>query len=305
MIKIAILAPTGQVGFELVRSLSVLGEVFAIGRQNVDFRDLLRLSQMIDGIRPNVIVNAAAYTAVDKAESEQEQAFAINEQLPLTLAQLANKHQALLVHYSTDYVYPGTGDAPWCESDKTGPLSIYGQSKLAGDQAITSHCQKYLIFRTSWVYAARGNNFMKTMLKLAQSREELKIVGDQFGSPTSARLIAQTSVLVIQKMLQKGGQMYELNGIYHLASSGYTTWHGFANEIFNLAYQADIKLMLKPESVISISTEEYPTPAKRPKNSRLNVDKIEQTFNLTMPNWQTQLRLTFAEWLDCHNGVQL
>ena len=298
MAKFVLLAPTGQVGFELSRALATMGDVVAIGRQNIDFSNLETLSAMIKTISPDVIVNAAAYTMVDKAETDQEQAFLINEQLPLVLAKIANEKNALLVHYSTDYVYPGDGDSPWVESDKTAPLSVYGQSKLAGDCAIIEHCKKYLIFRTSWVYASRGNNFMKTMMKLAQSRDMLNVVNDQFGAPTPARLIAQVSALAIQKMLQKSDDMDKLSGVYHLAPAGFTNWYGFADEIFALVRKANIELMLKAENFKGISTEEYPTPAKRPKNSRLDVTKLETTFGLMMPSWQSQLHLTFAEWLE-------
>lgn len=298
MAKFVLLAPTGQVGFELSRALAPIGDVVAIGRQNIDFSNLETLSAMIKTISPDVIINAAAYTMVDKAETDQEQAFLINEQLPLVLAKIANEKNALLVHYSTDYVYPGDGDSPWVESDKTAPLSVYGQSKLAGDCAIIEHCKKYLIFRTSWVYASRGNNFMKTMMKLAQSRDMLNVVNDQFGAPTPARLIAQVSVLAIQKMLQKNDDMDKLSGVYHLAPAGFTNWYGFADEIFALARKANIELMLKAENFKGISTEEYPTPAKRPKNSRLDITKLETTFGLVMPSWQSQLQLTFAEWLE-------
>ena len=298
MAKFVLLAPTGQVGFELSRALVPIGDVVAIGRQNIDFSNLETLSAMIKIISPDVIVNAAAYTMVDKAETDQEQAFLINEQLPLALAKIANEKNALLVHYSTDYVYPGDGDSPWVESDKTAPLSVYGQSKLAGDCAIIEHCKKYLIFRTSWVYASRGNNFMKTMVKLAQSRDMLNVVNDQFGAPTPARLIAQVSALAIQKMLQKSDDMDKLSGVYHLAPAGFTNWYGFADEIFALARKANIELMLKAENFKGISTEEYPTPAKRPKNSRLDITKLETTFGLVMPSWQSQLHLTFAEWLE-------
>lgn len=298
MKKYVLLAPTGQVGFELARSLSPLGAVITIGRQAVDFSDLEALTEMIEAANPDVIVNAAAYTAVDKAESDHEQAYLINEQLPLVLAKIANKRNALLVHYSTDYVYPGDGDQPWVESDQTAPLSIYGRSKLAGDQAIMTHCDRYLIFRTSWVYAARGNNFMKTMIRLAQNRESLNVVGDQVGAPTPARLIAQVSTLAIQTMLANTVNGKQLSGIYHLAPRGYTTWYEFANEIFALARQNNMELMLKSENFHCISTEEYPTPAMRPKNSRLCVEKIEQVFGFVMPSWQEQLQLTFAEWLE-------
>lgn len=297
MTVFVVLAPKGQVGFELVRTLSPLGEVVAIGRQDIDFSNLSALTNMITNLNPDVIVNAAAYTMVDKAETDQVQAFLLNEHLPLALAKIADKQNALLVHYSTDYVYPGNGEKPWLESDKTSPLSIYGKSKLAGDVAIMTYCRNYLIFRTSWVYASRGNNFMKTMIKLAQDREMLKVVNDQFGAPTPARLIAQTSALVIQCFL-RDSSIEKLSGIYHLATAGCTNWHGFASEIFTLACKANVDLVLKPEKLYAISTEEYPTPAKRPKNSRLDIAKIEDSFGLVMPSWQSQLQLTFSEWLE-------
>lgn len=297
MTVFVVLAPKGQVGFELVRALSPLGKVVAIGRQDIDFSNLSALADMITNLNPDVIVNAAAYTMVDKAETDQVQAFLLNEHLPLVLAKIADKQNALLVHYSTDYVYSGHGEKPWLESDETSPLSIYGKSKLAGDVAIMTHCKNYLIFRTSWVYASRGNNFMKTMMKLAQDREVLKVVGDQFGAPTPARLIAQTSALAIQCVL-RDNSIAKLSGVYHLAAAGYTSWCGFANEIFALARKANISLALKSEKLFAISTEEYPTPAKRPKNSRLDVSKIENSFGLVMPNWQSQLQLTFLEWLE-------
>ncbi|STZ62912.1 dTDP-4-dehydrorhamnose reductase [Moraxella lacunata] len=295
MKKIVVLAPTGQVGFELVRALSPIGEVVAIGRKEVDFSNLDELSERLLAIKPDVIVNAAAYTAVDKAESEPEQAFLINEKLPLTLATIVHKQNALLVHYSSDYVYKGDGEKFWQEDDPVAPLSVYGQSKLAGDNAIIENCQNYLIFRTSWVYAARGHNFMKTMIKLAQSKESLSVVNDQIGSPTPARLIADVSAIAIVKMLASQNKA-KLSGVYHLAPQGTTSWYGYADEIFRVARNAGVDLALKDENFHGIPTESYPTPAKRPKNSRLNVSKLEQTFDLTMPTWQNQLQLTFDEW---------
>lgn len=295
MKKIVVLAPTGQVGFELVRALSPIGEVVAIGRKEVDFSNLDELSERLLVIKPDVIVNAAAYTAVDKAESEPEQAFLINEKLPLTLATIVHKQNALLVHYSSDYVYKGDGENLWQENDPVAPLSVYGQSKLAGDNAIMENCQNYLIFRTSWVYAARGHNFMKTMIKLAQSKESLGVVNDQIGSPTPARLIADVSAIAIVKMLASQNKA-KLSGVYHLAPQGTTSWYGYAGEIFRVARNAGVDLALKDENFHGIPTESYPTPAKRPKNSRLNVSKLEQTFDLTMPTWQNQLQLTFDEW---------
>lgn len=297
MKKIVLLSSTGQVGFELVRSLGVLGDVSVINRHDVDFVNTKTLCNIVARLSPDVIVNAAAYTAVDKAETESELADKINHQLPRQLAQVANDAGALLVHYSSDYVYPGDGDTPWLEDDTTGPLSTYGDSKLAGDMAIEELSQHYLIFRTSWVYAARGNNFMQTMIKLASQREALSVVSDQYGAPTPARLIAQVSALAIEKYF-KDKENKQLNGIYHLAPTGVTTWYGFAETIFDILESKAIKLALNRDKFIAIPTQDYPTPAARPKNSRLNVDKIQSVFGVSLPKWDTQLVLTIEEYLE-------
>lgn len=294
MTVIVLLAPTGQVGFELARSLSVLGQLHCISRADVDFADTATLQKKVAALQPSVIVNAAAWTAVDKAETETEGAFLLNSALPKALAQVAQQQDAWLVHYSSDYVYPGTGTKPWHEDDHTAPLSVYGASKLAGDIAVQQGCDKHLIFRTSWVYAARGNNFMRTMLKLALSRDALKVVADQVGAPTPARLIAQVSCLALQQALQRGA---EVSGIYHLAPQGETSWYAFANAIFSIARQRAVVLALKPEMFIAIGTADYPTPAARPANSRLCLNKLEQTFNIQLPDWQSQLALTLDELL--------
>lgn len=292
MRNIVLLAPNGQVGFELARSLAPLGQVHCISRAEVDFNNIDALITLITQYQPNVIVNAAAYTAVDKAETEHDACYRLNANLPAALARLAQQMSAWLVHYSTDYVYPGTGTVAWQETDVTAPLSVYGASKLAGDNAIEQHCTKHLIFRTSWVYAARGNNFMRTMLKLAASRDNLNVVADQIGAPTPARLIAQTTALALYQTLQQGDK---LSGVYHLATKGETSWHGFASEIFSLARNKGLPMLLKPELFNAIASSGYPTPAKRPENSRLSLSKIEHTFALQLPDWQSQLALTLNE----------
>lgn len=297
--NIVLLAPNGQVGFELKRSLAALGQVRCLSRADVDFADTQSTIAKVTALQPHIIVNAAAWTAVDKAETESAAAYQLNAVLPMALAQLANQRQCWLVHYSTDYVYPGDGDQPWQENDSTGPLSVYGASKLAGDHAIQQHCANYLIFRTSWVYAARGNNFMKTMLKLAQQRESLSVVADQFGAPTPARLIANVTALAL---LQALGSNTNHSGLYHLAAAGVTSWYQFADAIFALARQANMPLKLQSAGFNPISTSEYPTPAKRPANSRLSLSKIETQFGLTMPHWQTELEHTFEEYR-CYLGV--
>lgn len=295
MAVIVLLGPTGQVGFELARSLAPLGHLHCLSRANVDFSDTAAVKHKVAALQPDVIVNAAAWTAVDKAETQSEAAYLLNAALPEALAQIAQQHDAWLVHYSSDYVYPGTGTKPWQEDSQTAPLSVYGASKLAGDIAIQQHCIKHLIFRTSWVYAARGNNFMRTMLKLALSREALKVVADQVGAPTPARLIAQVSSLALQQALQRGA---EVSGIYHLAPQGETSWYGFANAIFALARQQGLALQLQTEKFEAITTSQYPTPATRPANSRLSLEKIEQTFGMQMPDWNSQLELTIEELLN-------
>lgn len=299
--KIALLAPTGQVGFELNRQLQSFGEVVTVTRENVDFLDLEAIYHHIDKICPDIIVNAAAYTAVDKAESDKANAFTLNRDLPRVLAELSIAHDAWLVHYSSDYVYPGNGSIPWIESDSTGPLNVYGQSKLEGDLAIERIASKYLIFRTSWVYAARGNNFLLSMLKLGKERDSLDIVNDQIGAPTSASLIATVSTLCLQKaIILDSAQSF--SGIYHLASKGHTNWYNFATKIFDEARARGLNLTLRKSGLAQISSTEYPTPAKRPQNSRLNLNKIETKFGVIMPTWESQLSLTIEELLDANSG---
>lgn len=308
MKKIILLAPTGQVGFELNRQLQPLGQIITIGRADLDFTNQSAVYDYISVLSPDVIVNAAAYTAVDKAESDCENAFAINRDLPQTLAKLSKAHDAWLVHYSTDYVYPGDGETPWEENSVNAPVNLYGQSKLEGDIAIANIAQKYLIFRTSWVYAARGNNFLLSMLKLGKDRDHLNIVNDQIGAPTPARLIAGVSVLCLQQVLNMHNANNtsinnsmthnEYSGIYHLAAKGYTSWYGFADKIFSEVRANNIELALNVDGLGGIATEAYPTPAKRPKNSRLNLTKIEKTFSIVMPSWQSQVVLTLVETLE-------
>lgn len=298
MQTIVLLAPNGQVGFEVARAVAPLGKLYTLSRSDVDFADTQAVVAKVAALSPTLIINAAAWTAVDKAETEQVACHLINVALPAALATLAKQCNAWLVHYSSDYVYPGNGSTPWQETDTTGPLSVYGQSKLDGDLAVSENTDKYLIFRTSWVYAARGNNFMRTMLKLAQNREALNVVADQIGAPTPARLIAQVTVLAIQQVWLKqaaSDSAIQYAGVYHLAPQGYCSWYDFAAEIFSLARSNGMPLALKPDQFKPITTADYPTPAARPANSRLNLSKLEQTFNLQLPSWQQQLALTFAE----------
>ena len=279
---ILLLGKTGQAGFELHRTLSPLGLIIAPGRQELDLTNEQAVDNYLAQTKPNLIVNSAAWTAVDAAETQQAGAQRLNADLPAQLARYAAANNARLVHYSSDYVYPGTGTAPWQETSTTGPLSVYGQTKLEGDEAIQKSGADHIIFRTSWVYGTRGNNFMKTMLRLAESKTELSIVADQIGAPTPARLIAQVTALAIHSKLE--------SGLYHLAPTGETSWQGFAKEIFCLTG--------KNTTANPIPTSDYPTPAKRPLNSRMDVTNLQQALNIQLPDWQSQLALTLNEYLE-------
>ena len=283
--KILLLGKNGQVGWELQRSLSVLGELIALDRHSEPCGDLgqpERLAQTVRSLRPDVIVNAAAHTAVDKAESEAELARTLNATAPAALAQAAFETGAWLVHYSTDYVFDGSGNRPWVEGDATGPLGVYGQTKLEGEQAIAASGCKHLIFRTSWVYAARGGNFAKTMLRLAQERERLTVINDQHGAPTGADLIADVTAHAIRTAWQRP----QLSGLYHLVAGGETTWHGYASHAIARARELRPELAWKVGEVAPVPTSAFPTPARRPLNSRLNTSKLQQAFGLVLPHWQ-------------------
>jgi len=282
--NILLLGKTGQTGFELQRTLSPLGPITAPGRAELDLTSEQAVTDYLAQTRPDLIANAAAWTAVDAAEEHQAEAERLNAGLPQQLAEYAAGNNARLVHYSSDYVYPGTGTTPWQEASPTGPLSVYGQTKLQGDEAIRQSGADHLIFRTSWVYSARGNNFMKTMLRLAESKPELNIVADQIGAPTPARLIAQVTALAVHSKLT--------TGLYHLAPTGETSWQGFAREIFRLAG--------KNTKANPIPTSDYPTPARRPLNSRMDLTKLENALNIQLPDWQSQLALTLNEYLKEH-----
>ena len=292
--KILLLGKNGQVGWELQRSLAPLGELIALAREEADLEDLNGLRQCIQQHKPDVIVNAGAYTAVDKAESEPEKAKRINAEAAGVMAEEAQKIQAWLIHYSTDYVFDGTKNTPYKVEDPTNPLSVYGKTKLEGEEQIRQHSPKHLIFRTSWVYAARGNNFAKTMLRLASEREALSVVADQIGAPTSAELIADVTALAIYRIsTQQNAEA--LSGTYHLVASGETSWHGYAQYVLELAKEKGIALKVEPKNVQAINTEDYPTPAARPKNSRLNTQSLTDTFNIVLPDWRYHVKRMIEE----------
>ena len=288
--KILLFGKNGQVGWELNRSLQPLGEIVALGRDEADFSNPEDLRKHVKEIKPDVIVNAVAYTAVDKAEEEEDLATVINGVAPSVLAEEALKNKLLLVHYSTDYVFDGTKSTPYVEADKPDPINVYGRTKLAGEVAIQSSGCDYLIFRTSWVYASRGDNFLLTILKLAKQGEMLNVVADQIGSPTSARLIAETTTLCLHQAIKEKQTGSFSSDLYHLTTSGFTSWHGFANEIVGIANKVlDIRLKIK--DIKEIPTTDYPTPANRPMNSQLSLLKLERVFNVKMPNWHQALSL--------------
>jgi dTDP-4-dehydrorhamnose reductase len=284
---ILLLGKDGQVGWQLQRSLAPHGPVVACGRAECDLGDLDQLRRVLREVQPSVIVNAAAYTAVDKAEAEPELAQRINAEAPAILAAEAAATGALLVHYSTDYVYDGSKATPWVESDPTGPVSVYGRSKLAGEEAIRAVGCRSLIFRTSWVFGARGGNFVKTILRLAREKEALNVVDDQVGSPTPAALIATVTGVALA-MLQRGALLETGESrLYHLAAARPVSWHEFATTIVGLAgAMPGFDLRLTPAAIKAIGTVEYPTPARRPANSRLDCSLLENDFGLQMPDWQ-------------------
>lgn len=296
--RILLLGKNGQVGWELQRSLAPLGQVLALDSKSRDYcgdlNDLQGLAATVQRFAPEVIVNAAAYTAVDKAESAPDQALRVNAEAPAVLATEARKLNALLVHYSTDYVFDGQGDTPWQESDPVGPLSVYGATKLQGEQAIQASGCAHLILRTSWVYAARGNNFAKTMLRLAAERDSLNVIDDQFGAPTGADLLADVTAHAIRAIRLNP----QLQGIYHLAAAGETTWHRYACFVLEQAQAAGVVLKVPSASVGAITTAAYPTPAKRPGNSRLNTQKLQNAFSLRLPEWQDGVARMLKEILE-------
>ena len=292
--KILLFGRNGQLGWELNRSLQPLGEIVVLDIEEVDFSEPESLRKIVQAEAPDIICNAVAYTAVDKAEADEALAMAINGTAPGVLAEEALKQGALLVHYSTDYVFDGTKTSPYVETDEPNPINAYGRTKLAGELAVKSSGCDYLILRTSWVYASRANNFLLTMLKLAQEREELSIVADQIGAPTSARLIADVSLICIQQALKERLVGIFTSDLYHLTASGQTSWHGFTEEIAKLASD-NLNLPLAIKSIKAIPTSEYPTPAKRPMNSQLALTRLESIFGLTMPTWQDSLRRCMEE----------
>lgn len=295
--KILVFGKAGQVGWELERSLAVLGEVVVLGSRSADycgnFENLAGIAESVRSIKPDVIVNAAAKTAVDKVESEYDAAHIVNALAPEVLAKEAKKLGALFVHYSTDYVFDGAGEAQWVEDDATNPLSVYGKTKLEAEQLIEAVGGKYLIFRTSWVYAGRGRNFAKTMFKLGKERDQLQVIADQIGAPTGAELIADVTAHAIPKAMTK-----DVSGIYHLTPTGEVSWHGYASFVLDYCRGAGVDFKVTPSAVLPVPSSSYSTAAQRPLNSRLNTEKLQSTFNINLPHWHDGVIHMLDEFLE-------
>lgn len=296
--KILLFGKNGQAGWELQRSLAPLGELIAVDFDSQDFcgdfTNLDGIAQTVRTVSPDVIVNAAAHTAVDKAEDEPERVRVINAIAPATLAGEAGKLGAWLVHYSTDYVFDGSGSKPWVETDPTGPLNVYGRTKLEAENAISASGCRHLIFRTSWVFAERGGNFAKTMLRLAQERDRLTIIDDQIGAPTGADLLADITAHAIRTAVKRPN----VSGLYHLVAAGETSWYGYARFVLNFARQAGVRLEVAQENILPVPASAFPSPATRPKNSRLDTEKLQSTFDLSLPSWQTGVARMLTETLE-------
>lgn len=295
--KILLFGKNGQVGWELQRSLAPLGELIALNSTSEGFcgnlSDLAGIKQTIRKVAPDIIVNAAAYTAVDKAEDETELAHILNAQAPGILAQEAKQLNAWLIHYSTDYVFNGSGDQPHLETDVTDPLNVYGKTKREGENNIIASGCSHLIFRTSWVYAAHGNNFIKTILRLAQQRDKLTIINDQIGAPTGAELIADITADALLSLKHQPN----VSGLYHLTAKGYTSWYEFAGFILEHARRTNFPLKTQSDALLPIASVDFPLPAERPLNSRLSTYKLEKIFALSLPAWQAGVSRTLTEVL--------
>lgn len=297
--KILLFGKDGQVGWELQRSLAPLGELVALGRDSQlcgDFTDLDGLARTVRVVAPDIIVNAAAYTAVDQAQSEPGLARTINTLAPAVLAQEAKRCGAWLIHYSTDYVFDGSGTKVWRETDPTAPLNVYGISKRDGEQAILASACRHIILRTSWVYGARGANFAKTMLRLAQQRDSLSVINDQIGAPTGADLLADVTAHVAAYVVNAG--LPDLSGLYHLVASGQTSWYDYASFLIDFARKAGVEIKVAPQAIMPVASSFFPTAAARPHNSRLATDKLQNTFGLKLPEWQIGVTRMLTEILE-------
>jgi dTDP-4-dehydrorhamnose reductase len=290
--KILLAGSNGQVGFELNKKLSALGEVIATDREELDLTDPDAIKKIIDQTRPDIIINPAAYTAVDKAESEPDLAYQINVTAPKILASMAAELDIPLVHFSTDYVFDGLNKEAYVETDQTNPQSVYGKTKCEGEEKIRTH-EKHIILRTSWVFGVHGNNFLKTMLRLFKEKDSLNIVGDQWGSPASATILADVTFKIVDTIFKN--KNFNNYGTYHVTNEGETNWHQYASLIASELIKLNVKIKCEPDQIRPILTSEYPTAAKRPLNSRLNTDKLKKTFMLELPHWESEVKRVLKE----------
>jgi dTDP-4-dehydrorhamnose reductase len=290
--KILLTGSNGQVGFELQKKLSLLGEVIATDREELDLTDPDAIKKFIDQTKPDIIINPAAYTAVDKAESEPEIAHLMNVSAPEVLASMAAELDIPLVHFSTDYVFDGLKKEAYVETDKTNPQSVYGKTKCEGEEKVRTH-EKHIILRTSWVFGVHGNNFLKTMLRLIQEKDSLNIVGDQWGSPASASMLSDVTFKIVDTIFKN--KNFNDYGTYHVTSDGETNWFEYASLIASELIKLNTKIKCGPDEIRPILTSEYPTAAKRPLNSRLNTDKLKKTFVLELPHWESEVKKVLRE----------
>lgn len=297
-LKILVTGKNGQVGYELQRSLSSLGEVVAVDVEDCDLTDTAAVVSLVEKVKPALIVNPAAYTAVDKAETDTEVAFAINATAPKVLAAQANLLHIPIIHYSTDYVFDGEKDGWYTEDEPGNPQSIYGKTKWQGEKNVRAMCAQHVILRTSWVFGVHGGNFLKTILRLAKEKESLNIIADQFGAPTSARLLADSTAVIAQELLH--GETGKF-GTYHLVGAGETTWHGYARKVIETANALGVLTKVGPDAISPIPTEAYPLPALRPKNSRLSTTKIRNAFNLDIPHWEQDVEAVLKQVIHSTN----
>jgi len=290
--KILLTGSKGQVGFELNKKLSALGEVIATDREELNLEDSHAIRSFIGHTKPDIIINPAAYTAVDKAESESEIAHLINAIAPEVLASMATELDIPLVHFSTDYVFDGLKKEAYVETDKTNPQSVYGKTKCEGEEKVRHHA-KHIILRTSWVFGSHGNNFLKTILRLISDKESLNIVGDQWGSPASSSMLGDVTFKIVDTILKN--KNFNDYGTYHVTNDGETNWHAYASLISSEAMKLNLKVKCAPDKIHSILTSEYPTTAKRPLNSRLNCEKLKKTFVLELPHWESEVKKALRE----------
>ena len=300
--KILVTGKNGQVGHELMRSLAPLGQVVGVDVKECDLAQSGAIDALLERVRPDIIVNPAAYTEVDKAESEPTIAHAVNAQAPKLLARYASRHNIPIIHFSTDYVFDGKKDLAYVEEDEANPKSVYGKTKWLGEEAVRKMAAKHIIIRTSWVFGSHGVNFLKTMLKLAQERDRLSVVSDQFGAPTSARLLADAVAQIVTELGEPGS--YRKYGTYHVAARGETSWHGYAKVVVEKAIKHGMVIKINPKEIKPISSREYPMPAPRPSNSRLDTTKVSTVFSVSLHKWQDEVEKVIQELVKVKSNAE-